>query len=46
MEYKKIYYNNFKRHQRPWPVKRGEVCFVDLGENIGSDENKLRPCVV
>lgn len=43
---KKIYYNNFKKYQRKWPVKRGEVCFIDLGENVGSEENKLRPCVV
>lgn len=43
---KKIFYNNFKQSQRSWTVKRGEVCFVDLGENIGSEENKLRPCVV
>jgi len=43
---KKIYYNNFKQNQRLWVVKRGEVCFVDLGENIGSEENRLRPCVV
>lgn len=43
---RKIFYNNFKHHQRKWTVKRGEVCFVDLGENIGSEENLLRPCVV
>lgn len=37
----KIYYNTAKTHQRKWTVKRGEVYFVDLGENIGSEENKL-----
>ncbi|GAA3653090.1 type II toxin-antitoxin system PemK/MazF family toxin [Asaccharospora irregularis] len=43
---RKIYYENSKKHQRNWTVKRGEVYFVDLGENIGSEENKIRPCVV
>lgn len=42
----KIYYDTGKSHQRKWTVKRGEVYFVDFGENIGSEENKLRPCVV
>ena len=42
----KLYYSTGKSHQRRWTVKRGEVYFVDLGENIGSEENKLRPCVV
>lgn len=42
----KIYYSVGKRHQRRWTVKRGEVYFVDLGENIGSEENKIRPVVV
>lgn len=42
----KIYYNTGKTNQRKWTVKRGEVYFVDLGENIGSEENKIRPCVV
>lgn len=32
----KIYYHVGKTHQRRWTVKRGEVYFVDLGENIGS----------
>lgn len=43
---RKIYYEDGKKHQRKWTVKRGEVYFVDLGENIGSEENKIRPCVV
>lgn len=42
----KIYYNVGKTNQRYWTVKRGEVYFVDLGQNIGSEENKLRPVVV
>ncbi len=42
----KLYYHIGKKHQRNWTVKRGEVYFVDLGENIGSEENKLRPVVV
>lgn len=42
----KLYYGVGKAHQRKWTVKRGEVYFVDLGENIGSEENKLRPVVV
>ena len=42
----KLYYNIGKIHQRNWTVKRGEVYFVDLGENIGSEENKLRPVVI
>ena len=43
---KKLYYCVGKRHQRSWTVKRGEVFFVDLGENVGSEENKIRPVVV
>ena len=42
----KIYYSVGKQFQRKWTVKRGEVYFVDLGENIGSEENKIRPVVV
>lgn len=42
----KLYYHVGKKYQRSWTVKRGEVYFVDLGENVGSEENKLRPVVV
>lgn len=42
----KLYYCVGKKTQRKWTVKRGEVYFVDLGENIGSEENKIRPSVV
>lgn len=42
----KLYYHVGKKYQRNWTVKRGEVYFVDLGENVGSEENKLRPVVV
>lgn len=42
----KLYYNIGKKSQRKWTVKRGEVYFTDLGENIGSEENKIRPVVV
>ncbi len=42
----KIYYAIGKANQRSWTVKRGEVYFVDLGQNIGSEENKIRPVVV
>ena len=42
----KLYYCIGKKHQRNWTVKRGEVFFVDLGQNIGSEENKIRPVVV
>ena len=42
----KLYYSTGKQYQRKWTVKRGEVYFVDLGENVGSEENKLRPVVV
>lgn len=42
----KLYCNVGKKRQRTWTVKRGEVYFVDLGENIGSEENKIRPVVV
>ena len=42
----KIYYAVGKKNQRKWTVKRGEVYFVDLGENVGSKENKIRPVVV
>ena len=42
----KIYYSVGKQYQRRWTVKRGEVYFVDLGENIGSEENKIQPVVV
>ena len=43
---KKLYYAIGKKHQRLWTVKRGEVYFVDLGENIGSEQSAIRPCVV
>ncbi len=43
---RKLYYHVGKVTQRRWTVKRGEVYFVDLGENVGSEENKTRPCVV
>lgn len=43
---KKISYHFDKQAQRSWKVKRGEVYFVDLGDNIGSEENKLRPMVI
>ena len=36
-----LYYNIGKKSQRKWTVKRGEVYFADLGENIGSEENKI-----
>jgi mRNA-degrading endonuclease toxin of MazEF toxin-antitoxin module len=42
----KLYYHIGKNYQRGWTVKRGEVYFVDLGENIGSEENNLRPVVI
>lgn len=42
----KIYYSIGKQYQKKWTVKRGEVYFADLGENIGSEENKIRPVVV
>ena len=42
----KLYYCIGKNHQRRWTVKRGEVYFVDLGENVGSEECKIRPVVV
>lgn len=42
----KIYYSIGKQHQKKWTIKRGEVYFADLGENIGSEQNKIRPVVV
>lgn len=42
----KLFYCIGKTNQRRWTVKRGEVYFVDLGENVGSEENKIRPVVV
>lgn len=42
----KMYYVFGKNYQRKWTVKRGEVYFVDLGQNVGSEENKIRPVVV
>lgn len=42
----KIFHSVAKTNQRSWTVKRGEVYFVDLGQNIGSEENKVRPVVV
>lgn len=42
----KIFHSVAKTNQRAWTVKRGEVYFVDLGQNIGSEENKVRPVVV
>ena len=41
-----LYYCFGKTPYRQKPVKRGEVYFVDLGENVGSEENKQRPVVV
>ncbi len=35
-----------KNHRESVFVKMGEVYFVDLGENIGSQENKIRPGAV
>lgn len=43
---KKIHYEFNKCRQRTWKVKRGEIYYVDFGENIGSEQNKARPCVV
>jgi mRNA interferase MazF len=43
---RKWFYEFKKDYQRKWTVKRGEVYFVDLGENVGSEQNKPRPCVV
>ena len=42
----KLYYSVGRQYQRKWTVKRGEIYFVDLGENVGSEENKIRPVVV
>lgn len=42
----KIYYSVSNQYKRTWTLKRGEVYFVDLGENVGSEENKIRPVVV
>ena len=42
----KLYYHFNRKTQRNLPIKRGEVYFVDLGQNIGSEENKIRPVVV
>ncbi|WP_455490054.1 hypothetical protein [Granulicatella sp.] len=41
----KLFYVVAKKSQRKWTVKRGEVFFVDLGENIGSEENKTSCCI-
>lgn len=42
----KLYYSVAKSYKRKWTVKKFEVYFVDLGENVGSEENKIRPVVV
>ena len=42
----KMYYSVVKANQRTWTLKRGEVYFADLGQNVGSEENKIRPVVV
>ena len=42
----KLFYSIERTYKRKWSVKRNEVYFVDLGENIGSEENKIRPVVV
>ena len=42
----KLFHSVAKTNQRAWTVKRGEVYFADLGQNIGSEENKIRPVVV
>ena len=46
MECTKAILCHWEKNQRKWTVKRGEVYFVDLGENVGSEENKIRPVVV
>lgn len=46
MERKKIIVCNRKEKQKRWTMKRNEVYFADLGENIGNEENKVRPVVV
>lgn len=43
---KKFDYHSTKEYRQKWMVKRGEVYFVDLGENIGCEINKPRPVVV
>ncbi len=43
--WKKIkYHENIRADNRVF--KRGEVIFVDFGENIGSEQNGIRPCVI
>lgn len=42
----KIYLSIGQKYKKSWTVKRGEVYFVNLGQNIGSEENKIRPVVV
>ena len=42
----KTYYHTACKNKRVMVVKRGEVYFADLGLNIGSEENKIRPVVV
>lgn len=43
---RKMFYHAGCMHKRNWTTKRGEVYFIDLGENVGSEENKIRPCVI
>lgn len=43
---KKLFYHFMRINRRKWIVKRAEVYYVDFGENIGSEQNKARPCVV
>ncbi len=43
--WKKIkYHENTKADRKN--LKRGQVVFVDFGENIGSEQNGIRPCVI
>lgn len=37
---------NFKRRDFMKCLKRGDIFYVNLGTNIGSEVNKVRPCVV
>ncbi|MDQ7009081.1 MAG: type II toxin-antitoxin system PemK/MazF family toxin [Candidatus Gracilibacteria bacterium] len=39
-------YIHFKKSEPNHKYQKGEIYFVNLGKNIGSELNKVRPCII
>ncbi|MDQ7009259.1 MAG: type II toxin-antitoxin system PemK/MazF family toxin [Candidatus Gracilibacteria bacterium] len=37
---------NFNQKEPNLNLNKGEIFFIDLGKNIGSELNKIRPCII